>query len=118
MLGDTGRDASEDEAAETSAIVRAEDDDVGPLRLRGRQDRVGGVPLPYQEGCPGAGFPSTMHDQLHADLGPGPLLVDAPQKATTWKSQPTGVDNAQHEELRAEIHGEVDGFSGCSLGSR
>lgn len=116
MLGHPCRDAAEDQSPETSPSVGTEDDEVGPFGIGGRHDHFGRVPFPDQEGRPGGVSLRSTDDRLRSHLGPSPFLVDAPEESSTGKSQPSGVHHAEHEQLRAVLHSEADGFSGGRLG--
>ena len=117
LLAHPSRSAAEDQAAEATSAVGAEDDDVGRLGGRRVEDRGRRVALPDEERRPGARRASASDDRLRRGLHPGPFLVDPPEERPARQADPSRIDDAHDEELRPPLGGEadrrVDGLLGC-----
>ncbi len=107
-FGDARGDAPKHEAAKTSALVGSEDDEVGPLRFRGRQDGLRGLALPDEECRPGPYGASAEDDGLGAPLDTRPFLVDPSEETAARQAKPRRVDDAQHDQVCGAVDGELD----------
>ena len=98
MLGHARGRATEDEPAKWATPMGADDDEVHFLGLGRGEDRLSGVALPHEKGGPDAGGTGTSHKDLGRLLDTRPFLIDTPQEPAAGKSEPPGVDDAEHDE--------------------
>ena len=95
-----------------------EDDEVGELRFRGRQDGLRGLAFPHQEGCPSPDGSRPQDDGLGAPLDTRPLLVDAPEEQASGQAEPRWIHDAQHDQMRGAFNGQLDGPVGRAYRDR
>jgi len=95
--------------------MRAKDDHVHLLRLRGGEDRLCRVALPDHERGSRARVASTSHQNLCPGLDARPFLIDAPQESASGKPKEAVVDDAEHHELRTGLGGQANRFDGGLL---
>ncbi len=95
--------------------MAADDDEVHVLTRRHIDDRLAGAPFPDQEADAHAARPATTHEALRGELPTGSQLIDA-IACTALTPGGRRVDDAQDQEIRAEIVGEVEGLDRGAVG--
>jgi len=96
------RDAADDEPAEASTRVCADEDHVDRLSFGGGDDRLARTPGPNQELDLQPGVPAAFDELLGDGFAAVTDLIDADAKASTGKDEIVRVDHA-HDQQRGVI---------------
>lgn len=110
---DALRYAPKEQAADRSATVAAEDDDVGPLGGGGFEDRFARLAFPNEELDRDTFAATPLHELLRGGLAVFADLVDAGEEAAARQSKGGRVDDAHDEEFGPKSAGDRECFIGC-----
>jgi hypothetical protein len=116
MADDEVGDAAEEEAAHGSAAVTSYDNHVGLLASGRLDDRLAGITLPDEEVDMDAHFAAPRHELLRRSFAAVADLVDAKTRVVSLAYEGARVDDADDEELGAQVMGQVEGLHGGVFG--
>lgn len=104
MIGHTAKE----EATHAAASVAADHHEVHLLAASGIDDRLAGLTLPDEEGHPNTGSSTMRHEFLCPGFASGPNLIHAGLEPTAGKPKQPGIDDADDEQLRTQLAGQVE----------